>query len=158
MDEKLSVYKEDINVSGYSVHQYLTLASIVEKEGTNSSDRGKVAGVFYNRIRDNWTLGSVTTYYGAKVDMAERDLYMSELKACNAYNTSSRSTCPIVGLPVGPICNAGLSSISASIEPIENEYYYFVADKEMNTYFNVTEEEHNATVNRLKNEGKWYEY
>ena len=95
--------------------------------------------------------------YAVKKDFSE-DLYQSELRTCNPYNTSAFSSCPVVGLPIGPICNAGLSSISASVNPIENEYYYFVADKEKNTYFNVTYEEHAATVTRLKEEGKWYEY
>ena len=155
LEEKLSVYKEEISISEYSVHEYLTMASIVELEGANSSDRNMVAGVFYNRLNDNWTLGSdVTTYYAVKKDFSE-DLYQSELNSCNGYNT--RGTC-VEGLPVGPICNAGLSSISASIEPTENEYYYFVADKEKNTYFSKTESEHTETVARLKREGKWYEY
>ena len=158
LENKLSVYKEDINISEYSIHEYLTLASIVELEGANSSDRDMIAGVFYNRINDSWTLGSdVTTYYAVNKDFSV-DLYMKDLKTCNPYNTSARSTCPIVGLPIGPICNAGLSSISAAIEPKNNVYYYFVADKEKNTYFSKTESEHVATVNKLKNEGKWYEY
>ena len=155
LDEKLSVYKEDLMISEYSVHQYLTLASIVELEGANSSDRDMVAGVFYNRLNNGWTLGSdVTTYYAVKKDFSE-DLYQSELNSCNGYNT--RGNC-VEGLPIGPICNAGLSSISAAIEPENNEYYYFVADKEKNTYFSKTESEHTSTVARLKREGKWYEY
>ena len=158
MEDKLSVYKDDIIISKYSVHEYLTLASIVELEGANSSDRDMIAGIFYNRINDGLTLGSdVTTYYAVKKDFTE-DLYESELKSCNAYNTSSKSSCSIIGLPVGPICNAGLSSISASIEPTESEYYFFLADKEKNIYFNVTYEEHMATKDKLISEGKWYEY
>ena len=155
LDTKLAVYKEDISVSNYSVHQYLTMASIVELEGANSSDRNMVAGVFYNRLNDGWTLGSdVTTYYAVNKDFSV-DLTYSDLRSCNGYNT--RGDC-VDGLPIGPVCNAGLSSISAAIEPIDNDYYYFVADKEKNTYFNKTESEHNSTIARLKSEGKWYEY
>lgn len=155
LEEKLSVYKEDIEISKYSVHEYLTMASIVELEGANSSDRNMVAGVFYNRLNDGWTLGSdVTTYYAVNKDFSV-DLTLSDLRSCNGYNT--RGDC-VEGLPIGPVCNAGLSSISAAIEPVDNDYYYFVADKEKNTYFNKTEREHNSTISKLKSEGKWYEY
>ena len=155
LESKLAIYKEDIEVSKYSVHEYLTLASIVELEGANSSDRAMVAGVFYNRLNNGWTLGSdVTTYYAVKKDFSV-DLTYSDLKSCNGYNT--RGKC-VTGLPIGPVCNAGLASISASLEPTENEYFYFVADKEKNTYFNKSAVEHEKTVARLKKEGKWYEY
>ena len=155
LEEKLSVYKEDIEISKYSVHEYLTMASIVELEGANSSDRNMVAGVFYNRLNDGWSLGSdVTTYYAVNKDFSV-DLTYSDLRSCNGYNT--RGDC-VEGLPIGPVCNAGLSSISAAIEPVDNDYYYFVADKEKNTYFNKTEREHNSTISKLKSEGKWYEY
>lgn len=155
MDQKLSDYKEDIEIGKYSVHQYLTLASIVELEGVNASDRGNVAGVFYNRLNSGMSLGSdVTTYYAVNKDFSE-ELTQSDLNSCNAYNT--RGSC-VSGLPIGPICSAGLSSISASIEPINNDYYYFVADKEKNTYFSKDAVEHASTVAKLKNEGKWYTY
>lgn len=155
MDSKLSDYKEEIEIGEYTIHQFLTLASIVELEGVNSADRRGVAGVFYNRLESGMTLGSdVTTYYAEKKDFSS-DLTISELNACNAYNT--RGSC-VSGLPVGPICNAGLSSIAASIEPEEHEYYYFVADNEKKTYFSKTDAEHNQTVANLKEEGKWYTY
>ena len=84
---ELNKYKDDINNSEFTVHEMITMASIVELEGSNSDDRKGVAGVFYNRLNNGWSLGSdVTTYYGAKVDMAERDLYIQEINAKNAYN------------------------------------------------------------------------
>ncbi len=155
MDSKLSDYKDDIELSSYSVHELLTLASIIELEGVNSADRGMVSGVFYNRLNTEMSLGSdVTTYYAVKKDFTS-DLTQSDLNSCNGYNT--RGNC-VAGLPVGPICNPGLSSISASIEPTENEYFYFVADKEKKTYFSKTGVEHQQTVAKLKSEGKWYTY
>ena len=131
------------------------MASIVELEGVNSADRVNVAGVFYNRLNSGMSLGSdVTTYYAVKKDFST-DLTVSELNSCNGYNT--RGTC-VKGLPVGPICNAGLSSISAAIEPEENDYYYFVADKNKKTYFSKDGVEHAETVARLKSEGLWFTY
>ena len=155
MDKKLSDYKEEIDAGGYSIHEYLTLASIVELEGVNSVDRASVAGVFYNRLNNGMTLGSdVTTYYAVGKDFS-RDLSYNDLNSCNGYNT--RGTC-VKGLPVGPICSPGLSSISAVIEPDNHDYYYFVADKNKKTYFSKNGVEHEKTVSNLKSEGLWYTY
>ena len=153
MDSKLTNYKDEIKLSSYSIHQILTLASIVELEGVNKEDRSMVAGVFYNRLKSGMSLGSdVTTYYAVKKDFS-RDLSQNDLDSCNGYNT--RGTC-VTGLPVGPIASPSLSSLSATIEPTENEYYYFVADKEKNTYFSKTSSEHVQTVAKLKSERTWF--
>lgn len=158
MGQKLSDYKEDIELSDYSVHEILTLSSIVELEGSTSNDRKGVAGVFYNRLKKEEPLGSdVTTYYGVKKGF-DKDLSIKNLENCNGYNTSSRSTCPIIGLPVGPIASPSLASIAATIEPEEHDYLYFVADKNGKTYFTKTYKEHTETVSKLKKDGLWYEY
>lgn len=157
MDSVLSSYKETIENSNYSIHQILTLSSIVELEAGGTDDRAGVAGVFYNRLNNGWTLGSdVTTYYAAKVEMSERDLYQSELDAVNAYNTRSSS---MAGkLPIGPICIPSIESIKATLNPTKHNYFYFVADKYKKTYFNETYEGHNSTVSKLKEENLWYTY
>lgn len=157
MSSKLNSYKSDIESSKYSVHELLTLASIIELEAGNADDRNAVAGVFYNRLNAGWSLGSdVTTYYAAKIDLSDRDLYKSELNDCNAYNT--RSSCMNGKLPVGPICNMSVKSIDASVNPSKNDYYYFVADKNGKTYFNKTNSAHVSTINKLKKDGLWFEY
>lgn len=157
MDKNLKKYKIDIEKSGYTPHQILTIASIVELEGINSSDRKGIAGVFYNRLKNNWSLGSdVTAYYGAGVDLSERDLTTVELNDNNAYNT--RSSLMIGKLPVGPICNPSIESILASIYPTVHDYYYFVSDKTGKTYFTKTDKEHIAKKNELIKAGLWYTY
>ena len=157
MGSKLEKYKTEIDKSGYTVHEILSLASIVELEAANSNDRAGVAGVFYNRLENNWSLGSdVTTYYAAKVDVSERDLYQTEIDDYNAYNT--RNQLMAGKLPVGPICNPGMASIKATIEPTSHDYFYFVADKNKKTYFSKTEYQHNQIINQLKSEDLWYEY
>jgi len=156
-EKKIDKYKEDIENSKYSIHEMITLASIIELEAGNAGDRKGVAGVFYNRLESGWALGSdVTTYYAEKIDNWSRDLRKSELNSCNAYNT--RSSCLKGKLPVGPVCNPGLESIIASIEPTNHKYYYFVADKNGKTYFNETDSGHTSTVSKLKREGLWIEY
>lgn len=157
MDKKLSIYKDKIDQNDYSIHEILTLASIVELEGVNKDDRDEIAGVFYNRLNSNMNLGSdVTAYYGAKVRLSERDLYKNELNDDNGYNT--RVSTMAGKLPIGPICNPSIESIKAVLFPNENDYYYFVSDKNKKTYFTKTINEHNAKINELKKDGLWYEY
>lgn len=154
-ESKLSGLIDEIEASEYSVHELMTLASIVELEGARSKDREGVAGVFYNRLKSGWTLGSdVTTYYAVGKDF-QRDLTWDDLNSCNEYNT--RGTC-VKGLPVGPIASPSFESIKATISPTQHDFYYFVADKEGKTYFNKTQAEHDSEVARLKREGKWFEY
>lgn len=155
--KQIKPYKQDIINSKYSMHQILTLGSIVELEAKNEQDRAQVAGVFYNRLRSNMSLGSdVTTYYAAKVDMSERDLYASEINEVNYYNT--RPVSMAGKLPIGPICNPSLSSIVASLKPVNSNYYFFVADKNGKVYYTKTNAEHEQLIVKLRNEGLWYEY
>ena len=157
MAEVLEEYKEEIEASDYTIHEILTLASIVETEGLNNTDRKNVASVFYNRLNLGMSLGSdVTTYYAIKVDMGDRDLYQNEIDAYNPYNTRGPN---MEGkLPVGPIASVGKESIEAAIEPNDTDYLFFVADKNGKLYFTTTNEEHVQVINELQNSGQWYEY
>lgn len=157
MAEVLEEYKEEIEASDYTIHEILTLASIVETEGLNNTDRKNVASVFYNRLNLGMSLGSdVTTYYAIKVDMGDRDLYQNEIDAYNPYNTRGPN---MEGkLPVGPIASVGKESIEAAIEPNNTDYLFFVADKNGKLYFTTTNEEHVQVINELQNSGQWYEY
>ena len=157
MDKQLNPYKTDILSSEYSVHELLTLASVVELEGANSTDREGIAGVFYNRLKKGEPLGSdVTTYYAEKIEMSDRDLYSSEINEANNYNTRSYH---LAGkLPIGPICNPSIKSIKATLYPESHDYYYFVADINKKTYFSKTYKEHLATRDDLIEAGLWYIY
>lgn len=151
---KLEPYKEEIEKSVYTPHQLLTMASIVELEAATDDDRANVAGVFYNRINVHMTLGSdVTTYYAAKKKFTD-PLTMNDLAACNAYNT--RGNC-VKTLPIGPITSPNISSIKAAIEPADNEYLFFVADKTKKVYFSKTDYEQQKVIQDLKNKGLWLE-
>ena len=155
MSKKLEPYKKDIESSGFSIHQLITLASIVEMEGASSNDRASVAGVFVNRIRDGWSLGSdVTTYYYLKIDDFKVSLNGNpNLYTCdNAYNTRCRS---YIGLPVGPISNPGTDSLISTIKYQEHDYYYFVADCKGKTYLSKNSTEHYNTIQQLKAENNW---
>ena len=156
MDKCLSEYKNYFG-ENLTVHQMLTLASMAELEGKTEEDRAEIIGVFLNRINDGISLGSdVTTYYAFKVDMGERDLYKKELDTENPYNTRG----PNMGgkLPIGPICNPSSNAISATLNYKETENYYFVADKNGKVYFTKDNNEHLKMIQKLKDDGLWYEY
>lgn len=155
-DKQLSVYKDKINKSKYSIHEIITLSSIVELEGANTTDRREVAGVFYNRLNSNSypTLGSdATTYYASKIDDWSVSLTYTELNDCtNKYNTRCSSN---TGLPIGPICNPSLESITSTLNPKKHNYYYFVADCKGEVYLTKTPDEHTNIINKLKKENNW---
>lgn len=157
MENILDKYKEDIEDSKYSIHELLSLASVVELEAKNDEDRDEVAGVFYNRLDKKMALQSdVTTYYACKIDMNERDLTAAELARKNSYNTRSSS---MAGkLPVGPICMVSDTSIKAAINPKKTDAIFFVADKNGKVYFSETNSEHEKIINDLKQQGLWYTY
>lgn len=155
LDSKISKYEKEIKESGLSIHEIITLASLIELEGARSNDRKGVAGVFYNRLNNGWALGSdVTTYYAVGKDFSV-DLSAKDLNSCNGYNT--RGSC-VKGLPVGPIASSSIDSIIASISPLKHDYYYFVADKNGKTYFAKTYTEHINIINQLKSSNLWYTY
>lgn len=154
--KQLSNYEESIKASNSSVHEILTLASIVELEGLTKEDRKNIASVFYNRLDSNMPLESdATTYYGLTLDLSERDLTKEEVYSCNAYNTRCAT---FKQLPISPISNPSLESIDAVINPITTNYYYFVSDKNGKIYFTKTLNQHNNKIRELKKNNLWFEY
>lgn len=150
----LTEHKKEIENSKYTIHEILTLASLIELEAGAKVDRAGVAGVFYNRLNAGWSLGSdVTTYYASKIDDWRYSLTYKELNDCNnSYNTRCKT---YVGLPIGPIANPGSVSIVASIKPSIHNYYYFVADCKGKTYLNTNASGHANIINKLKQENNW---
>jgi UPF0755 protein len=105
------------------VHQTVTLASLVEKEGKLSEERPLIAAVFENRLRIGMKLDcDPTTIYAAILDGRYRGtIYRSDLESNNPYNTYRHP-----GLPPGPIANPGLPSLRAVLHPAASEALYFV--------------------------------
>ena len=156
-DKVLSEYHIEIKSKGYTVHQFLSLASVVENEGISTEDRKGIARVFLNRIERGMALQSdVTTYYAFKVNMGDRDLTQSELNTANPYNTRGPN---MEGkIPVGPISNVSESAIEATLNPSDSDALFFVADKNGKVYFSNTNAEHEQIINELKSQGLWYTY
>ena len=150
MEGNLEVYK---SIMINDPHYYMTMASIVQLEGTNTENRRQIVGVFKNRLASGYNLGSdVTTYYALQVDMKE-DLSAAQFATNSPYNT--RGANMIGKMPIGPICNPSTSSIEASVNPDQNDYFFFVADKHGNIYFTKTNAEHEKMVAEIKAKGDW---
>lgn len=141
-DDKLTTeLRAAIADSGLDVYETVTLASIVEREASNTTDRKLVAGVFLNRLAADIPLESCATIQYITGSDAERVTY-AETEIDSPYNTYLYP-----GLPVGPIGNPGLDSIEAVIYPTDSNYYYFLSADGV-TYYSKTYTEHQAKVNK----------
>lgn len=130
MDEKLSEYKNKINEdSELNIHQYLSLASMIEKEGALENDRKSIASVFMNRLKVNMALGSdVTTRYANKVDDPKQVLTAKQYQLKSPYNTRLSDGSMNGKLPIGPISTISTGSLDAAFNPSVNDYIYFIAN------------------------------
>ncbi|MFE4425893.1 endolytic transglycosylase MltG [Peribacillus butanolivorans] len=136
-EETLQAYETQMDKKDYSVHQMLTFASLVEEEATAQVDRGKIASVFYNRIKKDMPLQTDPTVLYAKGSHKSKVLY-KDLEVKSPYNTYKNK-----GLPPGPIANAGTTSIDAVLKPEKTDFLYFLATPEGEVLYSKTLEEHN---------------
>jgi UPF0755 protein len=121
----------------------LILASIVEKETGDPSERRRIAGLYSNRLKQGMRLQADPTviYPVTKGKPLQRRIRQSELRANNGYNTYERD-----GLPQGPITNPGRESIAAVLDPEVHDHLYMVADGSGGHAFARTYDEHQANV------------
>lgn len=136
----------DFSNTDLSIHDTLTLASIVERETLLDEDKPIAAGVFFNRIANDMPLQSDITVLYAKQEHKEQVLY-EDLDFKSPYNTYQNK-----GLPPGPISTVSLASIDSVANPDANNYLYFFADQDTGQlYFSETLEEHQA----ISSENAW---
>lgn len=137
MDQALQPYYSTIQASGYDVHDTLTLASYIEREGVTDEDRGLISGVFQNRLRIGMPLQTDPSVAYALGQHIERTS-LADLEVDSPYNTYRYP-----GVGAGPINSPSESAINASINPTETSYIYFLADLTDGTvYYSETFEEH----------------
>ncbi len=139
---------------GLTLHQVVTLASVVEREAVAADERPVIAGVFLNRLQKGMKLQADATVQYAVVGpdpraLAEgywkRGLTQLDLGVDSPYNTYRYA-----GLPPGPIANPGLASIRAVLEPQQTDYLYFVARPDGTHAFARTLKEHEQNVARYQ--------
>lgn len=121
---------------GFSLEKIIILASIIEKEAKFSDEKNKVSSVFYNRLKIGMKLQSCATIQYILGEPKER-LDENDLKIDSPYNTYLYK-----GLPPGPICNPGLDSIMAALEPEEGDYLFFILGENGRHIFSRNYEEH----------------
>jgi UPF0755 protein len=125
---------------GWTMHQVVTLASLVEKEA-KKSEHALVSAVFHNRLRKKMKLQSdPTVIYGVKP--MGSPITRADLLSKHSYNTYQ-----VEGLPPGPIANPGKDSLIAAVNPADVDYLYFVAKNDGAHQFSTSLQEHNRYVN-----------
>ena len=151
MDSYMSQYYDTIAASGKSVNDVLTLASLVEKEGSTDDDRRNIASVFYNRINNDMPLQSNIAILYAMGKLGEE----TSLAADASIDTSIDSPYNVytnTGLMPGPVDAPSLSAIEATVNPASTNYYYFVADvKTGKVYYSENFDDHKANVEKYVN-------
>jgi UPF0755 protein len=148
----LKKYKSDL-----SLNEILTLASIIEREAKTKEDRKMVAGILLKRIENSWPLQvDATIQYliasnKSKNRVSFEENYQwwpSQLSKLDLQTNSVFNTYLNRGIPPSPICNPGLSSIEAVVNPTRSEYWYYLSDETGKTYFAKTDEEHNQNIQK----------
>lgn len=102
--------------------QVMTIASIVEEETNNEPEKPRIAGVYLNRVRENWPLGADPTIKFALGDFTLKRILNEHLEVNSPYNTYKN-----IGIPPGPICTPSPSSIDAVLNAEDHDYMYFCA-------------------------------
>jgi UPF0755 protein len=137
-------WKKKAEEIGFSIHQVITLASIIEKETGDKDEREQIASVFFNRLNKGMRLETdPTVIYGIK--NFDGNITRKHLSTKNPYNTYK-----IDGLPPGPISSPGYDSIKAALYPAETSYLFFVSKNDGTHHFSTNFKEHNRAVNKYQ--------
>ncbi|MGB0127781.1 MAG: endolytic transglycosylase MltG [Rhodocyclaceae bacterium] len=147
MERRLSAEWErrDPEVPYANAYQALIAASVIEKETGLAADRGFVASVLVNRLKNGMPLQTDPTVIYGMGERFDGDLRKSDLMRDTPYNTYTR-----LGLPPTPIAMPGLASIQAALRPAKTEHLYFVARGDGSSEFSRTLEDHNRAVLRYQ--------
>jgi UPF0755 protein len=137
-------FRAEVEKSGMSMNDFVTLASIVEKETGADGERELVSSVFHNRLNKKMKLQSdPTTIYG--IPDFNGNLTRADLHRYSPYNTYV-----IPSLPPGPIANPGLAALRATLHPATTKYLYFVSNNHGRHLFSETYEQHARRVNTFQ--------
>lgn len=129
---------------GFSIHQTVILASMIEKETGVGEERPLIASVFHNRLKKRMRLESdPTVIYG--VAEFDGNLTRKHLRTRTPYNTYA-----IRGLPAGPIANPGKQALEAALYPADTKYLYFVSKKDSTHQFSTNFNDHNRAVRKYQ--------
>ena len=137
-------WKNRAQTHGFTIHQVVTLASIIEKEAGVAVELPIISSVFHNRLKRKIRLQSdPTVIYG--IEDFNGNLTRKDLIKKTPYNTYK-----IKGLPPGPIANAGTKAIEAALYPAETRLLYFVSKKDNTHQFSTNIKDHNRAVRKYQ--------
>ena len=122
-NEEYESVKKQIDKSGMSVHEVVTLASVVQYESKSKEDMDMIAGVFENRLKVNMPLQSSVTVCYAMYEYESWQECETNTQIDSPYNTYQNA-----GLPIGPILNPGKDAIESVLNPKKHDFVYFIAD------------------------------
>ncbi|MBC8080177.1 MAG: endolytic transglycosylase MltG [Gorillibacterium sp.] len=122
--ESVTGWQDMLKKRGLTLHELMTVASLVEREAAVDKERSLIAGVIYNRLENDMRLEIDATVQYALGENKER-LYEKDLQIDSPYNTYKND-----GLPPGPIGSPGLDSIKAALKPVKTEYLFYVTKKD----------------------------
>ena len=135
-------YRQRAAEMGYTMDQVLTVASLIQREGSNPNEVANIAAVIYNRLDAGMKLEMDATITYIEDDVIP--YFTGDIDPFRAlYNTYK---CP--ALPAGPICNPGLTTIEAALYPSDAPYLYFCHDSSGNYYYASTYEEHEQNLQK----------
>lgn len=140
---------------GLSLHELITLASIIEREALQPDERPVISAVFHNRLARGMPLQSDPTTQYALVpfgSIGSGAFWKPHLTHQDLENPSPYNTYYVAGLPPGPIANPGLASILAAADPADLPWLYFVARSDGSHLFARSLDEHLANVARVRRE------
>jgi UPF0755 protein len=145
--EEVALPLYENGASAYSLLEWVTLASIVEKEAVVPDERDQIASVFARRLQEGITLGSdPTVEYGLGiVQTPENPLTFDQVETPNPYNTYINA-----GLTPTPIASPGVASLEASVNPAPTEFLYFVARYDGTHVFSRTLDEHESAQGEIR--------
>lgn len=141
-EEQVGAIKLDLLASNKSLNEILTMASIIELETRTAESRRLVSGVLWNRIKQDMKL-QVDAVFPFIMEKYSLQLSMKDLQFDSPYNTYRYK-----GLPPGPVCNPGLDSIKAAIEPTKTTYLFYLSDRSGKMHYAETYKAH--MINRAK--------
>lgn len=151
MDANLSGLYAKISAKNMTVNEVLSMASLLEKEGSTDDDRRNIASVFYNRLNDGMPLQSNIAILYAMGKLGEKTT-LAEDASVDTEIDSPFNIYVHTGLMPGPVDSPSLSAINAAVSPASTDYYYFVADiKTGKVYYSQTYEEHTENVEKYIN-------
>jgi len=147
---KTEELRKELEKKGMSLEMWVTIASMIEKETSKTEEKPLVSAVIHNRIKKGMKLQiDPTTIYALKRhNLWDGSLSLKDLRFDDPYNTYV-----YYGLPPSPICNPGLESLKAALEPANVDYLYFVADGKGGHRFSSSYEEHVKNVRLYRNGG-----